>query len=104
MTGRTDDTILRHDNVFSVTGRNGTGRPDAQSTVSDRVQRGSRVAPARPDVSDRVRPDSTQSPINIRALTVGTTGRVRLGRQQRLVSSTKLGFTPNGYFLVGAYK
>ena len=39
-TGRTDDTILRHGNVFSVTGRSGTGRPDAQSTTSDRVQSG----------------------------------------------------------------
>ena len=37
VTGRTDDTVLHHSNVFSVTGRNGTGRPDAQSTTSDRV-------------------------------------------------------------------
>ena len=46
VTGRIDDTILRHGNVFSVTGRSGTGQPDAQSTTSDRVQRGSRAAPA----------------------------------------------------------
>ena len=79
VTGRTDDTVLRHGNIFSVTGRSDTGRPDAQSTTSDRVQRGSRAASARPDPSDRVRPDSAQSPINARAPTVGMTGRVRSG-------------------------
>ena len=76
VTGRTDDTVLRHDNVFSVTRRSGTRRPDAQSAASDRVQRGSKAAPVLPDASDQVRPDSAQSPINARALTVGTTGRV----------------------------
>ena len=29
VTGRTDDTVLRHGNVFSMTRRSGTGRPDA---------------------------------------------------------------------------
>ena len=104
VTERTDEAVLRQGNVFSVTGRSGTGQPDAQSTTSDRVQRGSRAAPVRPDASDRIRPDSAQSPINTRALTVGTTRRVRSIRQQRPVSSTKLGFTPSGYFLHGAYK
>ena len=104
MTGRTDDIVLRHGNVFSVTERSGTGRPDAQSTVSDRVQRGSRATPARPNTSNRVKPDSAQSLINARALTIGTTGRVRSGRQQRLVSSIKLGFVLNDYFLYETYK
>ena len=45
VTGRTGDTVHRHDNVFSVTGRNGTGRPDARSAASNRFQRGSGVAP-----------------------------------------------------------
>ena len=40
----------------------------------------------------------------ITALTVGTTGRVQSGRDQRLVSSRKARFLPNGYFLSGAYK
>ena len=99
-----DDIVLRHGNVFSVTGRSGTGRPDAQSTASDQVQRGSKATPARPDASDRVRPDSAQSPINARAPTVRTTGHVRSGRDQRPVGSRKLGFIPNSYFLSGAYK
>jgi len=37
VTGRTDDTILCHDNVFSMTERSGTRRLDAQSTASDQV-------------------------------------------------------------------
>ena len=40
----------------------------------------------------------------IAALTVGTTRRVRSGRDQHPVSSRKAGFHPNGYFLNGAYK
>ena len=35
VTGHTDDTVLHHGNVYSVTGRSGTGRSDAQSTASD---------------------------------------------------------------------
>ena len=104
VTGHTDDTILRHGNVFSVTECSGTGRPDAQSIASDRVQRGSRAALERPNASYRVRPDLAQGPINVCALTVRTTGHVRSGQQQRSVSGRKLGFTPNGYFLGGAYK
>ena len=38
-----------------------------QKVTSDHVQKGSRAAPARPDASDRVRPDSAQSPINARS-------------------------------------
>ena len=53
VTGHTGDTVHRHGNVFSVTGRSGTGRPDARSTMSDRFQRGSKAAPVRPDASGR---------------------------------------------------
>ena len=38
------------------------------------------------------------------ALTVGMTGRVRSGRDQRPVNSRKAEFVPNGYFLSEAYK
>ena len=38
------------------------------------------------------------------ALTVGMTGRVRSGRDQRPIRAEKQDFVPNGYFLSGAYK
>ena len=46
VTGHTDDTVLHHDNVFSMTEHSGTNRPDIGNAASDRVQRGSRAAPA----------------------------------------------------------
>ena len=55
----------------------------------------------RPVAGDRTLTASDQL---IVAPTVGMTGRVRSGRKQRSVSSRKVGFVPNGYFLSGAYK
>ena len=48
--------------------------------------------------------DSELSLINVRAPTVGMTERVRSERDQRPISSRKVGFVPNGYFLSGTYK
>ena len=83
VTGCTDFTVHRQ---WQRSQRNRTQRQydrTHQEVASDHVQKGSRAAPTRLDASDRVRPDSAQSPINARAPMVGRTGRVRSGRDQR---------------------
>jgi hypothetical protein len=105
VTGRTDFTVHHRGNNSVRTGRSSCGQPDApgsgvQSTP-ERFQSGA-------DATGRVRWQMTglgiESDQCALSPMVGTTGRVRLGRPARPVSSRKLGFVPNGYFLHGTYK
>ena len=103
VTESTGDTVHRHGSVFSVTGR--SRLDDRMHEVHHPIE--SREVPEWRQ-RDRTRPiddDWTQPRVrSARAATVGTTGHVWCGRRQRLISSSKLGFTPNSYFLSGAYK
>jgi hypothetical protein len=95
VTGRTDFTVHHRGNNSVKTGRSGV-----QSTP-ERFQSGA-------DATGRIRWQMTglgiESDQCALSPMVGTTGRVRLGRPARPVSSRKLGFVPNGYFLRGTYK
>jgi hypothetical protein len=56
--------------------------PDTSRSMTRHTSNSVRSCPERfqSDASDRLRPDSPQSPINVRAPMVGRTGRVRSGR------------------------
>ena len=87
-----------------------SGSPSPKQPITPKVQRPimSREVPERRkcDRTRSVDDDRTRQCVrSLRARsTVRTTRRIRSGRQERLVSSRKLGFAPNGYFLYGAYK
>ena len=104
MTGRDDDTVHHLGNTFSTDRTLTDDRPDAglQRPIEYRkVSERQNYDRTRPVACDRTLAASDQLFI---ASMVGMTGRVRSGRDQRPVSSRKVGFVPNVYFLSGAYK
>ena len=86
MTGRTDSTVHHSGNTFSIDRTLATNRPDAEQQRPIEYIK----VPERRNY-DRTLAASDQL---IAALTVGTTGRDRSGRDQRPVSSRKVGFRP----------
>ena len=63
----------------------------------DRFQSGANVTERVQSMMTGLNPKSDQRGRS----TVGTIGRVRSGHDQRSISSRKVGFVPNGYFLSG---
>ena len=112
-TGRwTSDRTLRPDAGWRL-GRQATGHEDRTLAATDRTQeRSVRSSTVRfqsgISATRRVRWQATgrwpASDQYIAGSTVGTTGRVRLGRFSVRSVAVSREFDPNGYFLSGAYK
>ena len=94
-----DRTLTKSDRTLRSEAWQQQQRPDVGPDAGSKLT-GRRIA-----ASDREQRGSIAASGQLfMAPTVGTTGRVQSGRQQRPVSSRKVGFIPNGYFLSGAYK
>ena len=104
MTGCTDGTVHHRGNAFNIDRTLVANRPDVeqQRPIEYREVLERRNSDrTRLVACDRTLAASDQL---IAALTVGTTGRVRSGRDQRPISSRKAEFHPQWLLFSGVYK